>query len=115
MRITTLSRVAGTTLVAGILLIVGSGWLAFQELRVNGHLYQRIASGKDLIADVVPPSAYLIEAFLEATIISKEPWTLEPGRKRLKGTSRGLREPARVLEPAGSGTRTAGTAFQGGA
>ena len=48
----------------GILLIVGAGWLALQELRVNGPLYQRIATGKDLIANVVPPSAYIIEAFV---------------------------------------------------
>ena len=84
MRITTLSRTAGAILAAGILLIVGSGWFALQELRVNGPIYQRIAAGKDLIANVVPPPAYVVEAFLEATTIVKEPWSLEPGRKRLK-------------------------------
>jgi diguanylate cyclase (GGDEF)-like protein len=84
MRITTISRLAGGALATGILLIVGSGWFAVRELRVNGPIYQNIAAGKDLIADVVPPSAYIIEAFLEATIIAKEPWTFEPGRKRLK-------------------------------
>jgi diguanylate cyclase (GGDEF)-like protein len=84
MRITTVSRIAGATLAAGIFVIVGSGWLVLQELRVNGPIYQRIASGKDLIASVVPPSAYIIEAFLEATVMVKEPWTFEPGRKRLK-------------------------------
>jgi diguanylate cyclase (GGDEF)-like protein len=83
MRITTVSRMAGATLGIGILMIVGAGWFALQELRVNGPLYQRIAAGKDLVADVVPPSAYIIEAFLEATIMAKEPWTFEPGRKRL--------------------------------
>jgi diguanylate cyclase (GGDEF)-like protein len=84
MRIATVSRIAGGVLAAGIALIVGSGWLALQELRVNGPIYQRIVIGKDLIANVVPPSAYIIEAFLEATVIIKEPWTFEPGRKRLK-------------------------------
>ena len=84
MRIATVSRIAGAILAAGIALIVGSGWYALQELRVNGPIYQRISTGKDLIANVVPPSAYIIEAFLEATVIVKEPWTLEPGRRRLK-------------------------------
>ena len=70
MRITTLSRTAGAILAAGILLIVGSGWFALQELRVNGPIYQRIAAGKDLIANVVPPPAYVVEAFLEATTIA---------------------------------------------
>lgn len=83
MRISTLSRIAGAVLATGIVVIVGSGWLALQELRVNGPVYQRIAIGKDLIANVVPPPAYIIEAFLEATTIVKEPWTLEPGRRRL--------------------------------
>lgn len=83
MRITTHSRIAGGVLVAGIMLIVCAGWLALQELRVNGPIYQRIVTGKDLIANVVPPPVYLVEAFLEATTIVKEPWTFEPGRKRL--------------------------------
>ena len=83
MRITTCSRIAGACLTAGILVIVCSGWFALQELRVNGPIYQRISTGKDLIANVVPPPAYVIEAFLEATTIIKEPWTFEPGRKSL--------------------------------
>lgn len=88
MRIATVSRISGGILAVGIALIVGSGWLALQELRVNGPIYQRIATGKDLIANVVPPSAYIIEAFLEITVIIKEPWTLEPGRRRLKALQR---------------------------
>jgi diguanylate cyclase (GGDEF)-like protein len=88
MRITTLSRIAGAVIAAGIMLIVGSGWFALQELRVNGPIYQRIATGKDLIANVVPPPAYIIEAFLEATTIIKEPWTYEPGRRRLANLRR---------------------------
>ncbi|KAB2915521.1 MAG: diguanylate cyclase [Hyphomicrobiaceae bacterium] len=83
MRITALSRIAGAAIAAGIMVIVGTGWLAMRELSVNGPIYQRIAAGKDLIANVVPPPAYIIEAFLEATTIIKEPWTYEPGRKRL--------------------------------
>jgi diguanylate cyclase (GGDEF)-like protein len=88
MRITTHSRIAGGVLVAGIMLIVCAGWLALQELRVNGPIYQRIVTGKDLIANVVPPPVYLVEAFLEATTIVKEPWTFEPGRKRLAALRR---------------------------
>ena len=46
---------AGAALAGGVLLIVGLGWFALQELRVNGPIYQRIVTGKDLIANVVPP------------------------------------------------------------
>ena len=92
MGIAKISKIAGGLLAAGIALIVGSGWLALRELRVNGPIYQKISSGKDLITNVVPPSVYIIEAFLEATVISREPWTLEPGRRRLKNLRRQYEE-----------------------
>ncbi len=34
------------------------------RVKVNGPLYNEIVSGKDLIADVLPPPAYVIESFL---------------------------------------------------
>ena len=34
------------------------------ELKVNGHLYQRIIQSKDLIADVLPPPEYILESYL---------------------------------------------------
>lgn len=34
------------------------------ELKVNGVLYQRIAQGKDLVADILPPPEYIIESYL---------------------------------------------------
>lgn len=32
--------------------------------KVNGPSYQRIVQGKDLIADILPPPEYIIEAYL---------------------------------------------------
>ena len=94
---------------------MGSGWLALQELRVNGPIYQRISTGKDLIADVVPPSAYIIEAFLEATVIAKEPWTFEPGRKRLKTLRRQYEERQAFWSKQEIAPGAARSADQGGA
>ena len=34
------------------------------ELKVNGPLYQRVIQSKDLIADVLPPPAYILESYL---------------------------------------------------
>jgi len=34
------------------------------EIEVNGPVYQRIVQGKDLIADVLPPPAYILESYL---------------------------------------------------
>lgn len=50
--------------VAGFL---GSGiwsFWTFQIAKVNGPYYQRIVQGKDLIADILPPPAYIIETYL---------------------------------------------------
>ncbi len=43
------------------------GWVVFQGLgkvQVNGPIYQRVVQGKDLVADILPPPEYLIEAYL---------------------------------------------------
>jgi methyl-accepting chemotaxis protein len=45
------------------------GWVAADTLgavEVSGPAYQRIVSSKDLIADVLPPPAYIIETHLSA-------------------------------------------------
>jgi methyl-accepting chemotaxis protein len=43
------------------------------ELQVNGPLFQRIVKNKDLVADVLPPPAYIIESYLTALQISMAP------------------------------------------
>ncbi|NYZ23126.1 methyl-accepting chemotaxis protein [Azospirillum oleiclasticum] len=40
---------------------------AQSETEINGSRYDRIVLGKDLIADILPPPAYVIEAYLMAT------------------------------------------------
>ena len=48
-------------------------WWGFQtmrELNVNGPVYQRIIQGKDLIADILPPPEYILEAYLTCFQIS---------------------------------------------
>jgi methyl-accepting chemotaxis protein len=84
MRIATIAKIAGATLACGFLAIIASGWLTLRELKVGGPIYHRIVLGKELVADVVPPPIYLIDAFIEATLIASEPWSLEPRKKRLE-------------------------------
>jgi methyl-accepting chemotaxis protein len=40
------------------------------EIRVNGPIYERIMQGQDLVADVLPPPAYLVESYLIALQLS---------------------------------------------
>ncbi|MGE5707478.1 MAG: HAMP domain-containing protein, partial [Bacteroidota bacterium] len=46
---------------------IGFGWFSYDtigRLKVNGPIYRNIVQGKDLIADVLPPPEYVIEAYL---------------------------------------------------
>ncbi|SMC68452.1 HAMP domain-containing methyl-accepting chemotaxis protein [Rhizobium sp. RU36D] len=57
----------GCVVGAGIFLAVGSNQYTLRELQVNGPAYQQIVYGKDLIADILPPPLFVIEAYLLAT------------------------------------------------
>ena len=52
--------------VLGFVLYGGWSFKTLNELKINGALYQRIIQGKDLVADVLPPPAYIIESYLVA-------------------------------------------------
>jgi methyl-accepting chemotaxis protein len=52
---------------AGLATSVGIQNSAFERLRVNGPVYQQIIYGKDLVADILPPPLFLVEAYLLAT------------------------------------------------
>jgi methyl-accepting chemotaxis protein len=53
--------------------VVLTGAYALKELKIGGPLYERIKLGNDLVADILPPPEYVIEAFLEATLALHEP------------------------------------------
>jgi methyl-accepting chemotaxis protein len=57
---------------------------ALQQLRVGGPLYDQIKLGNDLVADILPPPEYVIEAYLEATLALREPETIAARIERLK-------------------------------
>lgn len=67
----------------GLSAIILTGLYSQQQLRVGGPLYDRIKLGNDLIADILPPPEYVIEAYLEATLAMREPSTAEDRVKRL--------------------------------
>jgi nitrate/nitrite-specific signal transduction histidine kinase len=56
---------------------------SLDALRVGGPLYQRIVMGKDLVADVLPPPAYIIEAYLEATLAIRNPASARAHESRM--------------------------------
>jgi methyl-accepting chemotaxis protein len=67
----TISRVTkwlGAIILAGYLLTLVSSHHTLNTLKVSGPVYDKIVLGKDLVADILPPPAYLIESYLVATL-----------------------------------------------
>ena len=54
------------------LIFVGTTWYTIDQVRVQGKIYEQIVSGKDLIADILPPPEYIIEAYLDSRQLNDE-------------------------------------------
>ena len=86
---TRLTLLAGTS-VAGLALFGALAWRAIETVKVGGPHYRAIVQSKDLIADVLPPPAYIIEAYLTAyEIVDAAPGS---ARSRLIEHSQQLRK-----------------------
>jgi methyl-accepting chemotaxis protein len=49
---------------SGFLLFGGFSFWVLGKVKVNGPVYRKIVTGKDLIADLLPPPEYIIESYL---------------------------------------------------
>ena len=73
----------------GLVTAVGFGAVIFTsvyalgELKVGGPLYTKIKIGNDLVADILPPPEYVIEAYLETTLALRDPASLAAHQDRL--------------------------------
>ncbi|MBR0902956.1 methyl-accepting chemotaxis protein [Bradyrhizobium liaoningense] len=73
----------GIVIAIGFTAVVSTSLYALRELKVGGPLYSDIKLGNDLIADILPPPEYIIEAYLEATLAMREPDQLAAHGERL--------------------------------
>src|SRR3954449_9268963 len=73
----------GIVLAIGFTAVVSTSLYALKELKVGGPLYNKIKLGNDLVADILPPPEYVIEAYLEATLALRDPASLSAHRDRL--------------------------------
>ena len=48
------------------------GGYILSTIRVNGPIYERIKSSQDLVADILPPPAYIVEPYLITREIAEE-------------------------------------------
>jgi methyl-accepting chemotaxis protein len=73
----------GILTLLGLLSVIGASNYALSQLKVGGPLYDKIKLGNDLVADILPPPEYVIEAYLEATLTLQDPSSLGAHRDRL--------------------------------
>jgi methyl-accepting chemotaxis protein len=84
-RLTISSAIAafGLVLVVGFAAVLSTSIYALHQLKIGGPLYSEIKLGNDLVADILPPPAYVLEAYLEATLAMREPDQLSRHAERL--------------------------------
>lgn len=83
MKLSFASKILGLVLVVGTVAVGGAWYMALSKLRVGGPVYSGIVQTKDLIADILPPPAYIIESYLEVTLLLNDPSQLEAHKKNL--------------------------------
>ncbi len=82
----TISRailIFGLITAAGLGAVIATGAYGLAQLKVGGPLYNQIKLGNDLIADILPPPEYVIEAYLESTLVLHDPAQLAAHRDRI--------------------------------
>jgi methyl-accepting chemotaxis protein len=73
----------GIVVALGFAAVVLTGNAALTKLKVGGPVYSQILLGKDLVADILPPPEYVLEAYLEVTLARDNPADLASHRARL--------------------------------
>ncbi|WOH66325.1 methyl-accepting chemotaxis protein [Bradyrhizobium sp. BWA-3-5] len=82
----TISRailIFGLVTALGLGAVIATSVYGLSQLKVGGPLYNQIKLGNDLIADILPPPEYVIEAYLEATLVLHDPAQLGSHRDRI--------------------------------
>ena len=73
----------GFVVTLGCVAILVANMMAISQLKVGGPIYRQIVLGKDMIADILPPPEYVIEAYLESTLALNDPSSVATHKERL--------------------------------
>jgi methyl-accepting chemotaxis protein len=82
----TISRailIFGLVIAIGVGAVIAASIYGLSQLKIGGPLYTQLKLGNDLVADILPPPEYVIEAYLEATLALRQPESLPTRRDRL--------------------------------
>ena len=84
LRLSALANFISILVVVGFVVATSTGMIALNRLKVGGPIYDRISLGKDLVADILPPPEYILEAFLEVNLAIQDPASLASRRDHLR-------------------------------
>jgi methyl-accepting chemotaxis protein len=82
-RIATALYVFGSAIAFGVLTAILIGALFVSRVQIGGPMYIQLIQSKDLVADILPPPEYVLEAYLEATLAVHRAKPLAESRSRL--------------------------------
>jgi methyl-accepting chemotaxis protein len=75
--------VFGVAMAIGIALAVTINAVSLNKVRIGGSTYDEIIQVKDLVADILPPPLYIIEAYLEAGLVLNHVKPLAEAQSRI--------------------------------
>ncbi len=76
-------QIGGMVIAGAVVVAVIVGAFGIQEIRMGGTLAVQQNVVSDFNADIVPPSQFIVEPFMEATLVMDEPQTLKERRAEL--------------------------------
>jgi methyl-accepting chemotaxis protein len=77
------AKIVAAVMILGCALNSVAAYFSLRQLKVGGPVYQRVIDGKDLVADILPPPEYLIEAYLEANLALQDGSAVPAHRERM--------------------------------
>ncbi|MDJ0447583.1 methyl-accepting chemotaxis protein [Methylocystis sp. JR02] len=82
--ISKLFSLSACLILAGFAVSLLASSVALHRLEIGGPAYEKIVAGKDLVADILPPPAYVIESYLEAHLALREPKEMQAHLERVQ-------------------------------
>jgi PAS domain S-box-containing protein len=81
--IANLAMLFGVVVTIGFAALIAANAIAVNQLEIASAVHRQVEQRKDLVADILPPPEYIIEAHLEATLALLDPRSAASHRKAL--------------------------------
>jgi methyl-accepting chemotaxis protein len=77
-------KLFGVIIIVGLLTTTLASSFALFKLKIGSTAYENIIASKDLVADILPPPEYILEAYLEVNLALADPDKLSDHTEKLK-------------------------------